>query len=135
MGNCDGCFCRSRIRRVASNPPISGIITSMKIKIVGLAVQRRQRFQTVGRQVGPIPHLLEQTQRDLLVDDVVITQQYPQRQAAGERRVKFGAGGGSLRRGRLGAGHHAEQGFVELGRFDRLGQATREGSAGEVRTV
>ena len=46
----------------------------------------RESFDAVGGDVGPVTHLLEQAEGDLLVDDVVIAQQHAQRQARGERQ-------------------------------------------------
>ena len=78
-------------------------------QIVGFTVERLQRFEPIGSHVGPIPHLLEQTERDLLVDDVVIAQQHAQRQTAGQGGVRLGArreplGRRVWRRTTLGAG-------------------------------
>ena len=103
-------------------------------QVVGLAVQRGERFDAVGGEVGAVAHLLEQAEGDLLVDDVVVAQQHAQRQAAGEGGIELGVGGGFLGGG-FGAGDDADQDFVKLGGLDRLGQATGEGGAGEVRMV
>ena len=58
-----------------------------------LAFQRLEAFDPVAGDVGLVAHLLQQAQGDLLVDDIVVAEQDPERQPLGQRPVEFGAGG------------------------------------------
>ncbi len=67
----------SRICRVASMPSMTGICTSMRIKVVALLPRRLQGLGAVARDVGREAQLLERLDGDLLVHQIVLGQQDP----------------------------------------------------------
>ena len=75
---------RARIRRAVSRPSISGMCTSSRMTSYVLRLERPQHFDAIGHDVDAIAQLFQQTRADLLVDDIVVGQQQPQRQAVRE---------------------------------------------------
>ena len=77
-----------RSSRAASSPSISGICTSIKHDVVDLALHRFDRLDAVRREVGAVAHLLQETQRELLIDDVVLGEQDAQRMPYGHLGIE-----------------------------------------------
>ena len=78
---------RSRIRRVASSPSISGIWTSISTRSYGCRSSASIASIAVAGDVRAVAELLEQPERELLVHGVVLGQQDPQRVSRAELRI------------------------------------------------
>ena len=63
--------------------------------VVGLPLDRLDGLDAVRREVGAVAHLLQDAQRELLVDDVVLGQQDAQRMARRHRRDRAAACAGA----------------------------------------
>ena len=86
-----------------------------------LAFPGMNGFQAVAGDVDAIPHLVEQPQSDLLIDNIVVGQEQVQGETLRERAVQF-VGGNDLPVGAFGPAHDLKQDVVKLDLFDRLGQ-------------
>ena len=126
-------FSSRRMRAVASKPSISGICTSISTRSNGCCVQGRQRLLAVAGHHDRVPLLLQQADRQLLVDQVVLGQQDAQRRAGGPAGAGRSAGAAGVRL-RTGPGRRAmaSNKFRLLDRLDQVGGDAQLPAAGHV---
>ena len=112
---------RARMAAVASKPSISGICTSISTTSNGSLVQGGQRLAAVAGHHDLMAPLLQQADRQPLVDRVVLGQQEPEPcRLAGAASGRPSGGGAVLDARRRAEGGHDR---VQEGRLpDRLGQ-------------
>ena len=88
--------------------------------VVGLSLDGVDGLEPVGRHVGPVPHLPEEPERDLLVDHVVLGQEDAERVAGGQVRIELPPRHAALGHVDRLLGQDRDQRVEELGRLDGL---------------
>ena len=99
--------------------------------VVGNARQGLERLEAVPHRVGAGAELLEDAQRHLLIDGVVLRHEHAQRRQGRQHLVRARALGRRARGG-LGSLEHAHQRVVELQRADRLGEPCGEAGGAQL---
>ena len=98
----------------------SGHLYIHKNDVIGLAIECLKHLETITANIGRIAHLLKQTRRHFLVDQIVVREQYAQGQAAGQRRVQFRDRRFPSRHG-LFSSQPVQKRVAQSQRLDRLG--------------
>ena len=95
-------------------------------EIVRLPLDGLDGFETVGRDVGAVSHLLEQAERQLLVHDIVLGHEDPQGMAARHLGIELEPGRRPLVHADRLARENPDERIEQLRRLDRLRQVRRE---------